>query len=118
MYGGVLAIELNEEGIHSVRLPLPAKELNRRFVLAYTGEPRNSGINNWEVTKAHIDGDRKVHKNFDRITEIMAKYDVSYSLGDGLRPGWLRSMRAARQASCCAQNGRTAARTRRASRRR
>ena len=70
MYGGVLAIELSEEGIHSVRLPLPAKELNRRFVLAYTGVPRNSGINNWEVMKAHIDGDRKVHKNFDRITAI------------------------------------------------
>ena len=26
-------------------------------------------------------------ENFDRITKIMAKYDVSYSLGDGLRPG-------------------------------
>ena len=70
MYGGVLAIELSEEGIHSVKLPLPADELNRRFVLAYTGLPRNSGINNWEVMKAHIDGDRKVHRNFDRITAI------------------------------------------------
>ena len=35
-------------------------------MLAYTGEPRNSGINNWEVTKAHINGDRGVQKNFDR----------------------------------------------------
>ena len=26
---------------------------------------------------------------FDRITKVMAKYDVSYSLGDGLRPGCL-----------------------------
>ena len=34
-------------------------DLNERVVLAYTGEPRNSGINNWEVMKAHIDGDRK-----------------------------------------------------------
>ncbi|MCL4401892.1 MAG: GHMP kinase, partial [Acidobacteria bacterium] len=39
-------------------------------MLAYTGVPRNSGINNWEVTKAHIDGDRKVFKNFERIAEI------------------------------------------------
>jgi len=70
MYGGVLAIELSEEGIRGVRLPLPAEELNKRFVLAYTGVPRNSGINNWEVMKAHIDGDKKVHKNFDRITAI------------------------------------------------
>ena len=28
-----------------------------------------------------------LYENFDRITELMAKYDVSYSLGDGLRPG-------------------------------
>src|ERR1700736_6771926 len=28
-----------------------------------------------------------LYENFDRITELMARYDVSYSLGDGLRPG-------------------------------
>ncbi len=28
-----------------------------------------------------------LYENFDRITKVMAKYDVSYSLGDGLRPG-------------------------------
>lgn len=30
-----------------------------------------------------------LYENFDRISAIMAKYDVSYSLGDGLRPGCL-----------------------------
>jgi phosphomethylpyrimidine synthase len=30
-----------------------------------------------------------LYENFDRITKVMAKYDVSYSLGDGLRPGCL-----------------------------
>jgi D-glycero-alpha-D-manno-heptose-7-phosphate kinase len=39
-------------------------------VLAYTGAPRNSGINNWEVMKGHIDGDQIVHRNFDRIVGI------------------------------------------------
>ena len=28
-----------------------------------------------------------LYDNFDRITKVMARYDVSYSLGDGLRPG-------------------------------
>lgn len=28
-----------------------------------------------------------LYENFDEISEICAKYDVSYSLGDGLRPG-------------------------------
>lgn len=30
-----------------------------------------------------------LYEHFDRISSIMAKYDVSYSLGDGLRPGCL-----------------------------
>jgi D-glycero-alpha-D-manno-heptose-7-phosphate kinase len=70
MYGGVSAIELTAAGIarHAMRVGLD--DLNERIVLAYTGEPRNSGINNWEVTKAHIDGDAKVHRNFDRIAAI------------------------------------------------
>jgi D-glycero-alpha-D-manno-heptose-7-phosphate kinase len=70
MYGGVSAIEFSAAGIERKALPVDLAELNQRIVLAYTGVPRNSGINNWEVTKAHIDGDRKVHANFDRIASI------------------------------------------------
>ena len=70
MYGGVSAIELTAAGLARKALPVDPDDLNERIVLAYTGEPRNSGINNWEVTKAHIDGDAKVHRNFDRIAAI------------------------------------------------
>ncbi len=70
MYGGVSAIELGPAGINRTALPVSADELNQRFVLAYTGLPRNSGINNWEVMKAHIDGDRAVHRNFTQIAAI------------------------------------------------
>lgn len=70
MYGGVSAIELSSGGIRRVALKVPPEELIRRVVLAYTGVPRNSGINNWEVTKAYIDGDTTVHKNFDKISAI------------------------------------------------
>ena len=70
MYGGVSAIGLGPAGIVRRALPVAAEELNRRFVLAYTGAPRNSGINNWEVMKGHINGDRSIHRNFDRIASI------------------------------------------------
>lgn len=70
MYGGVSAIELTAAGVARKAIPVDLAELNERIVLAYTGEPRNSGINNWEVTKLHIDGDKKVHRNFDRIAAI------------------------------------------------
>ena len=70
MYGGVSAIELRADGIRRREIECNVSELNKRIVLAYTGEPRNSGINNWEVTKLHIDGDKGVHKNFDKIAAI------------------------------------------------
>jgi len=70
MYGGVSAIEFGAAGVSRTALPVDAAELNQRFVLAYTGAPRNSGINNWEITKRHIDSDRTIHRNFDRIAGI------------------------------------------------
>jgi D-glycero-alpha-D-manno-heptose-7-phosphate kinase len=70
MYGGVSAIELGCAGIRRVALEVAPEELEARVVLAYTGEPRNSGINNWEVTKGHIDGNPRVFRNFVTIASI------------------------------------------------
>jgi D-glycero-alpha-D-manno-heptose-7-phosphate kinase len=70
LYGGVSSIHLDADGIHREALPISPEEIEARFVLAYTGLPRNSGINNWEVFKAHIDGDKRVFRNFERIGEI------------------------------------------------
>jgi D-glycero-alpha-D-manno-heptose-7-phosphate kinase len=67
LYGGVSAVELGPAGIVRKELAVDAGELNERFLLAYTGAPRNSGINNWEVIKGYIDGDRAIHRNFTRI---------------------------------------------------
>ncbi len=70
LYGGVSAIHLNADGIHREVIPVSPEEMESRFVLAYTGAPRQSGINNWEVFKAHINGDKRVFRNFERIAEI------------------------------------------------
>ncbi len=70
LYGGVSAIELGPGGIRRTPIPIDLDDFNARIVLAYTGAPRNSGINNWEVTKAHIDGNRQVHRNFEQIAAI------------------------------------------------
>ena len=55
-----------------VPLDVDLKELQRRIVLCYTGEPRNSGTNNWEITKKHIDGDRHIFDCFERIRDTAA----------------------------------------------
>jgi D-glycero-alpha-D-manno-heptose-7-phosphate kinase len=70
LYGGVSAIHLDADGIRREAVPITPEEIESRFVLAYTGVPRKSGINNWEVFKAHIDGDRRVFRNFEKISQI------------------------------------------------
>jgi D-glycero-alpha-D-manno-heptose-7-phosphate kinase len=69
LYGGIAAIELRTDGIRRVALDVDLHELQRRIVLAYTGAPRNSGTNNWEITKRHIDGDRTIFDCFERIRD-------------------------------------------------
>ncbi len=70
MYGGVNAIHLDPDGIHCEPIAIAAEEVNKRFVLFYTGAPRQSGINNWEVFKQHINGDKHVIRNFAEISRI------------------------------------------------
>jgi D-glycero-alpha-D-manno-heptose-7-phosphate kinase len=70
LYGGVNAVHLDVDGIHRQAIDCDAEELDRRLVLAYTGAPRKSGINNWEVFKRHIDGEKRIFGNFERIGEI------------------------------------------------
>ena len=71
-YGGIAAIELGVDGIRRVGLDVDPRELERRIVLAYTGAPRNSGTNNWEITKRHLDGDRQLFDCFERIRDTAA----------------------------------------------
>src|SRR5206468_6036407 len=63
-YGGVACIHYGPGGIRREALPVDPSELENRVAICYTGEPRNSGINNWEVTKAHIDGDPVIFELF------------------------------------------------------
>jgi D-glycero-alpha-D-manno-heptose-7-phosphate kinase len=69
LYGGIAALQLQIDGIRRVPLEIDAADLEARLVLCYTGEPRNSGTNNWEITKKHIDGDRHVFDCFERIRD-------------------------------------------------
>ncbi len=82
MYGGVAAVELGVDGVKRVALEVEPREIERRVVLCYTGEPRNSGTNNWEITKKHIDGDRHVFDCFERIRDTAARMRRALAQGD------------------------------------
>ena len=68
-YGGVAAIHFAPDGMHREGLEIDVETLERRIVVIYTGEPRNSGTNNWEITKRHIDGDRELFEIFEGIRD-------------------------------------------------
>jgi len=82
MYGGVNAIEMGPAGLARRAIAVDAEDFNDRIVLAYTGAPRNSGINNWEVLKAHLNGDRRVFRNFERIAAIAHAMRIELERGD------------------------------------
>src|SRR5688500_10246358 len=72
LYGGIAALELDVDGIRRVSLDVEPADLENRIVLCYTGEPRNSGTNNWEIVKKHIDGDTHIFDCFERIRDTAA----------------------------------------------
>lgn len=69
-YGGVAALEMGPGGVRRAPLRVDADALASRMVLIYTEQSRDSGINNWEVTKRRIDGDPQIASLFDEIRDI------------------------------------------------
>jgi len=89
LYGGVSVIELGASGVRRVGIPVDVDDFNQRIVLCYTGVPRNSGINNWEVTKAYINGDRKVQRNFAHIAAVASGLRAAVEKADWTEAGRL-----------------------------
>jgi D-glycero-alpha-D-manno-heptose-7-phosphate kinase len=68
-YGGAACIHFSPDGMLREPLNIDIATLEKRIAVCYTGEPRNSGTNNWEITKRHIDGDREIFEIFESIRD-------------------------------------------------
>ncbi len=106
-FGGANAIDLVPGGERREGLRVNLDELELRLVLCYTGKPRQSGINNWEVFKAHINGDKRVWRNLEQIA-VVAR---------GVRSA-LEGSKWGRSGDLCAKSGNSAGAPCRRSRRR
>jgi D-glycero-alpha-D-manno-heptose-7-phosphate kinase len=67
IHGGTSCIHFRPDGIEREALKTDENMLEERIVICYTGEPRLSGTNNWEIFKRHIDGDAELFGLFDDI---------------------------------------------------
>ena len=88
-FGGVSAILLEPGGERREALGADPEELERRLVLCYTGKPRQSGINNWKVFAAHINGDKRVFRNFEVIASVAKEMRAALERGDWKETGRL-----------------------------
>lgn len=67
LYGGALCLHLTERGIRVEKLRVDLGALEDHLVLCFTGEPRYSAINNWEMFKRHVNADRSTFAKFETI---------------------------------------------------
>ncbi|MGH9938540.1 MAG: GHMP kinase [Blastocatellia bacterium] len=77
VHGGVSRVKLRVEGVTREEVVTDLDELERRVALCFTGAPRNSGINNWEMYKRHIDNAPGIFERFERIRDTALKIDES-----------------------------------------
>lgn len=81
-YGGANAIYFRADGIVREELQVDAGELERRISICYTGEPRLSGTNNWEIFKKHIDGDATLFQLFEGIRDSARSMRAALAAND------------------------------------
>lgn len=81
-YGGLSCIHFGPAGIEREELTADVSLIEERFAICYTGEPRNSGTNNWELTKRHIDGDRELFDLFEGIRDTALAVRSAILAGD------------------------------------
>jgi D-glycero-alpha-D-manno-heptose-7-phosphate kinase len=86
-YGSASCIHLRADGVEREHLAIDEDELQRRFVICYTGEPRLSGINNWEIFKRHVDGDAELFEIFERIRDAAEQMRDALLAGDWIAVG-------------------------------
>lgn len=83
-FGGASAIWYGPLGLR--RRPLGGGRflaaLERHLMLVYTGRPRFSGANNWDLFKRHVDGDRRTWEFFDELRGHAAAMAEAFRVRD------------------------------------
>lgn len=83
-YGGISAIDFGYRGHKRQSIPCIDEAiayLESSVVLSYTGTARFSGMNNWDVVKAYIDGNERVRRNLTALAETARRVGEALSEG-------------------------------------
>ena len=94
LFGGANAIRLNVGQLHRKSFYKQNEFLESHLILCYSGQSRNSGINNWAVYKGFIDGNVEIKKAFDSIVKATYKVEEALerqsfdALSEGIQREW------------------------------
>jgi D-glycero-alpha-D-manno-heptose-7-phosphate kinase len=81
IYGGALAIHLEAGGVRLESLALDFERVEQHLLLVDAGGTRFSGLNNWEIFKARIDGDTRVRAALDAIASVAVRMRAALVAG-------------------------------------
>ncbi len=69
LWGGLVALRFDLDGVHREPLPTDPGELEQRLVLGYSGVSRSSGLNNWDVFRGAVAKRAPLVRGLSRIVE-------------------------------------------------
>lgn len=72
IFGGVNFITYGAPGPRVERRPIDRSLFDERFLLVYTGRSHHSGINNWQVIKNWLDGDKRTREALSKLSVVSA----------------------------------------------
>lgn len=90
LLGGCLRLEGRAGGLDVRPLPVDLATLQRRLRLIYTGEPHHSGLTNWGMLRAYLDGEEPTVRGLGAVAD--AAREVSELLERGDLDGALRAV--------------------------
>jgi D-glycero-alpha-D-manno-heptose-7-phosphate kinase len=88
MYGGLQSLRWGpgthqRQGLNSLIIP----ELQKRILLFYSGQSRNSGINNWALFKGFIDRQDGIRSQFQAISNAAESLERALEKQDWVAAG-------------------------------
>ena len=81
LHGGMNCFQESSDGPRRQAI-VPPQGFEKRWVLGYTGNPRDSGFSNWDMYRRFVDGEPATVKGLQRIAQIAARLEQALRRGD------------------------------------
>lgn len=82
LYGGFQGWHFQVREVAREVYDVPKEEIKNRIILFFSGQSRSSGINNWQVFRSYIDGDKVIRETMQHIRNEALQAHNAMKLND------------------------------------